>query len=168
MRFRISLVAPVLIGALFLAAFSSAALADGSHERTQFGHDINIGPNDQVSEVTCIGCSIRIRGHVDGDATALGGSIVLEGQADVGGDTTSFGGSVRLDSGVKVGGDVTVFGGRLHRDSSAVVGGDVTSFTGGLWVLLIFGLPLIVMGGFIALIVWLVRLLMRRTVPVAA
>lgn len=163
MGFRIRLFLRLSACAFFLALLATAAFADGSHERTQFGNDINIGPGDRISEATCFGCSVRVRGHVDGDVTAFGGSVVLEDKADVGGDTTSFAGSVRLDSGAKVGGDVTVFGGHLRRDPAALVGGDVTSFSGGLWILVIFGLPLILMGGFIALVVWLIRLLVHRT-----
>ncbi len=163
MGFRTSSFLRASAFASFLAVLCATAFAEGSHDRTQFGNDINIGPADRISEATCFGCSIRVRGHVDGDVTSFGGSVVLEDEADVGGDATSFAGSVRLDSGVKVGGDVTVFGGHLRRDPAALVGGDVASFSGSFWVLVIFGLPLILMGGFIALVVWMVRLLVNRT-----
>ena len=93
------------------------------------------------------------------DVTTFGGSVILEDKADVAGDATSFGGNIHLDDGVRVGGDITLFGGRLRREPSASVGGDVTAFTGGLRMPLIFGLPLLMLGAFIALIVWLVRLL---------
>jgi len=132
MSFRISLIGRVSIGLLFLAALSTAAFADGSHDRTQFGHDITVGPNDQVTDVTCFGCSVRVRGRVSSDVTTFAGSIILEDNSEISGDATSFGGNIHLDNGVKVGGDVTVFGGRLRRDPSSSVGGDVTSFTGGL------------------------------------
>lgn len=168
MRCRIRLFLRISACVIFLAALSATALADGSHDRTQFGNDITIGPADRISEATCFGCSIRVRGHVDGDVTSFGGSVVLEDEADVGGDATSFAGSLRLDSGAKVGGDVTVFGGHLRRDPAALVGGDVTSFSGGLWMLVIFGLPLILMGGFIALVVWIIRLLITRTAAPSA
>jgi len=92
----------------------------------------------------------------------------VEDQGEIGGDTTAFGGNVRLEKGIKVGGGVTVFGGRFYRDSSAAVGGDITNFSGSAWLLLIFGLPLILLGAFIALIVWLVRRLIRPAVPAAA
>ena len=111
---------------------------------------------------------MTVRGHVSSDVTTFGGSIILEDKADVAGDATSFGGNIHLDDGVRVGGDITLFGGRLRREPSASVGGDVTAFTGGFWMLLIFGLPLLMLGAFIALIVWLVRLLTRHSMPVAA
>jgi hypothetical protein len=50
------------------------------------------------------------------------------------------------------------------------VGGDVTTFGGGatLWLFIVFGLPFLLLGAFLALIVWLVRHFTRRAVPVAA
>lgn len=166
MGFRKALLPRLLIGLLFAAGLS--AFAADAHDRTQFGRDITVNSGEEVSEVTCFGCSIRVRGRVAGDATSFMGNIVVEDQGEIGGDTTAFGGNVRLEKGIKVGGGVTVFGGRFYRDSSATIGGDVTNFSGSAWLLLIFGLPLILLGAFIALIVWLVRRLTRPAVPAAA
>ena len=109
-----------------------------------------------------------IRGKVLGDATVFGGNILVEDQGQVGGDTTSFAGDIRLDNGSKAAGDVTVFAGRLHRDPTATVDGDVTAFSGSLWLVLIFGLPLVLLGAFIALIVWLIWRLTHPAMPVTA
>ena len=154
---------------LLVVALGAPAFGAGSHDRTQFGHDVTVGSDEQVAEVTCFGCSVRIRGRVDGDVTTFGGSVVVEHDAIVGGDTTTFSGDVRLDGGATVK-DITVFGGRVRRDSGAAVGGDITTFGGGaaLWLFIVFGLPFLVLGAFIALIVWLVRRYTRRAVPVAA
>lgn len=153
---------------LFLLAFTAASFADSSHEVTRTGRNISIGPNEEVSEATCFGCSIRVRGHVAGDVTAFGGSIVIEDQGQVGGDATTFGGDIRLDRGVGVKGDVTVFGGRIRRDPAATVGGDSTNMGGPGWMVLIVLLPLVFVGLFVALIVWLIRRLLRPVAPVAA
>jgi hypothetical protein len=153
---------------LFVVALSGAAFASGSPDRTQFGHNISIGPGEEVSDVTCFACSVRVRGHVSSDVTTFGGTIVVEDQGEIGGDVTSFGGDVRLDHDGKVGGDITVFGGRLHRDTAATVGGDVTNFSGTGWLFLVFGLPLVMLGAIIALVIWLIRRLMRPALPVAA
>lgn len=58
---RLGLTLAYLLG---FSALTTPALAASSHERTQFGRDIVIEPNEQVSEATCFGCSIRVRGHV--------------------------------------------------------------------------------------------------------
>ena len=151
------------------SVLATSAVAQGSHDRTQFGHDITIGADESASEATCFGCSVHVRGRVDGDVTTFGGSVVVEQDASVGGDTTIFGGDVRLDGGATVKA-VTVFGGRVRRDPGAEVEGDVTNFAGGagLWLFLIFGLPFVLLGAVIALIVWLVRRFARPSVPVAA
>jgi large exoprotein involved in heme utilization and adhesion len=168
MKARFPFVARVSLCLLACLSLTAAALADKSHDRTQFGHDITVNAGDEISEVTCFGCSVRVRGHVDGDVTTFGGSIVLEEEGEVGGDATSFGGGVRLDAGAKVDGDTTVFGGHLRRDPLSTVGGDVTNFGGSFWLILIFGLPFAILGAFIALVVWIVRLLTRPTAPSVA
>lgn len=168
MRSATRLALPLSALLFFMFSLSPSAFADSSHERTQMGQNITIGPDEEVSEATCFGCSIRVRGHVEGDVTTFGGSVVIEDQGEVDGDTTTFAGNIRLDKDVKVGGDVTVFGGRVSRDSSASVGGDVTNMNGPAWIFLIFVLPLIFLGAVIALLVWLLRKALRPAVPATA
>lgn len=153
---------------LLVAGLCAPALADGSHDRTQFGHDIVVASGEEVGEATCFGCSVRVRGHVAGDVTTFGGGVITEEDGNINGDVTSFGGNVRLEGRSKVDGDLTVFGGRIHRDPESAVGGDVTNFSSGFWLVLIFGLPFFILGGFIALIVWVVRRLTRPALPAAA
>ena len=98
-----------------LLALAAPVLAQGSHDHTQFGHDITIGSDESATEVTCFGCSVRVRGRVAGDVTTFGGGIVVEDQGQVGGDLTSFGGNLRLQKEADIGGDVTLFGGRIQR-----------------------------------------------------
>lgn len=155
------------ISAALTVGLSGVALAEAPHDRTQFGRDISVGPGEVASDVTCFACSVRIRGKVTTDVTTFGGNIVVEDQGDISGDTTAFGGDVHLDQGTKVNA-ITIFGGRLYRDPSTVVSGDITTFTGTVWLFLIFVLPFIVLGAFIALIVWIVRRLTRPAVAVPA
>jgi len=168
MRCQNPLVALLLAGLLSALPFSTCAFADNNHDRTQVGHNISIGPDEEVSEATCFGCSIRVRGHVAGDVTTFGGSLLIEEQGEVDGDATTFGGDMRLDKAVRVGGDVTVFGGRIRRDPEAAIGGDVTNLSTPGWIVVIFVLPLVVLGAFIALAIWLIRRMLRPTMPVAA
>lgn len=156
----------LIFGALTV---SIPAFADGSRDRTQFGHDIVVSSNDKATEVTCFGCNVRIRGQVASDVTVFGGSVVIEEDGQVGGDTTVFGGDLRLDNGSEVR-NVTVFGGKIRRDPGATVEGDVTTFAGGaaLWLFLVFGLPFVILGALIALIIWLVRRYSRPAMPIPA
>jgi hypothetical protein len=163
------LLSRVLLACLLLGTlFSVTAFADGPREHTQFGRDINIASGEEAADVTCFGCSVRVRGHVLGDVTVFAGRVTIEEQGQVNGDATVFGAGIRLDKEARVAGDVTVFGGELRRDPAASVGGDITNFSGPVWLVLIFGLPLIVLGAFIALIVWMVRRLTRPSVPATA
>ena len=155
----------------FLIVFlglTAMAFAQGSHDITQFGRDINIGPTDDVLQATCFGCSVRVRGHVKTEVTVFGGSVIVEEQGQIGSDTTVFGGDLRLDSNVKVGGDVVVIGGQVQRDPSATIRGDVVDFKGTIWVFVIFGLPFLILGGFVTLMVLLVRRVTRPRVPATA
>lgn len=149
-------------------ALSVTALTKDNPSYTQFGHTINVGPSDEVGDLTCFGCSIRVRGLVAGDVTAFGGSITIEDQAQVSGDVTAFAGDLRLTKNVKVDGDATVFGGQLRRDPEASVGGDVTSMGGRGWIMLIFFTPLVVLGLFVALVIWLVQRVRRPAVQATA
>ncbi len=156
------------VSLLFCVAFSVAAFGSASHDRTQVGGNINIGAGEEVGDATCFGCSIRVRGHVSSDATAFGGSVIVEDDGRVDGDVTTFGGGIRLSKDASVKGDVTVFGGRIQRDPAATVGGDLTTMGGPGWMVLIFLTPFIFLGLFVALIVWIVRRLLRPATPVAA
>jgi hypothetical protein len=132
-------------------------LASSDPDRTQFNRDIHIGPNEKVGDVTCIGCSVHVRGQVAGDVTTIAGSVFLEPGASIAGDVTAVGGNTRAESGTQVSGDLTAIGGTLLRDPQAAVAGDVTTVGGGRWIFLIFLTPFLFLGGIIALIIWMVQ-----------
>jgi predicted acyltransferase (DUF342 family) len=146
----------------------SATFAAQAHpDRFQINHDIHIQPDEKVGDVTCIKCSVYVRGQVSGDVTAVAGSVTAESGASIAGDVTAIGGNARIESGTQVAGDLTAIGGDLRRDPQATVSGDVTTMGGQGWVVLIFLLPLAVLGGIIALIIWLIQR-SRRPIPVPA
>jgi hypothetical protein len=153
---------------LLALGLSAAAYAKSNSSITRFGNNITVGPTDEVADLTCFGCNIRIRGLVAGDVTTFGGSIAVEDQAQVAGDVTSFGGNLRLEKAVKLSGDVTVFGGTVDRAPEASIAGDVTTFGGRGWILLIFALPFVMLGLFIAFVIWLVQRLRGPAVPATA
>jgi hypothetical protein len=150
-----------------VVAMSTGLAAQTIPDRFQKNHDIHVESGEKIGEATCLNCSIYIRGQLAGDATALHGNVVVEQGAHVAGDVTVLLGRANIENAAQVGGDVTAIGGTVHRDPEGRVNGDVTSLAGGGWVLLIFLLPLAVLGGIIALIVWLVQR-NRRPAPVAA
>jgi hypothetical protein len=146
----------IVIAALFVLSPSLAAAAR-SNDQVQIGRSIVVQPGQNVGDLVCIACSIRVRGQTAGDAVAVGGSISLEDGAQIAGDTVAVAGSVRLGSNTKVGGDVVAVAGRIHRDANSVIGGDVTSVGGAGWVVPILLAPFLLLGGIIALMIWLIQ-----------
>lgn len=151
---------------IFCLTLSTGAFAKDSPSYTQVGHNISIGPNDEVGDLTCFGCSIRVRGQVAGDVTVFAGSIVIEDQGQISGDVTTIGGNIRLDSAVKVAGDVTVIGGEIRRDPQATISGDVTSMGGHGWIIPILLGPFVILGLMVALVIWLIQRMRRPSAPI--
>ena len=153
---------------LILCTISAAATPKKKPERTQFGRDIRVEAGEETGELTCMNCSIYIRGKVAGDATAFHGSIVVEPGAEVTGEATAFLGSIRVEQGASISGDATAFAGSVRTQLQGKVGGDRTSFEGAQWVAALLVLPLLFLGLIIALIVWLVQRSLRpQQVPLA-
>jgi hypothetical protein len=144
---------------------STVAFAAAKPEHTQFGRDISVGPNEEVSDVTCIACSIRIRGQVSGEATTVGSSIFIEDQGQVAGDVTAVAGDARLGKEAKVAGDVTVVGGDLRYDPHASISGDVTNVGGRGWIIPTLLAPFLILGLLIAFVVWIVQRTRRPSTP---
>ena len=99
--------------------------------------------------------------------TTINGNIVVEQTGTISGDVTAVRGNARVENGTQVAGDLTAIAGTVRRDPQATVGGDVTSMGGGGWVFLIFLLPFAILGGIVALIIWLIQR-SRRPAPVPA
>jgi hypothetical protein len=160
---RIFLYAVMLL--VVVGVFSSTPLvAQKSSDQVHIGRDIYVEPQDKAGDLVCIACSIHIRGQVAGDAVAVGGNVVLEQGAQVAGGVTTVVGDVRLQTGTQVAGDAVAVAGMVKRDPQSTISGDVTSLGGTGWVLLILVSPLVLFGGFVALIIWL----FQRRRPVAA
>jgi hypothetical protein len=152
---------------IMVALFSAFASAEQSSDRVQIGRDIVVQSGENVGNVVCLACSIHLRGHAAEDVVAVAGSVTLETGAQVGQGVTVVLGNASLRNGTQVAGDVVVVGGALRRDSQTMVAGTITSLEGSFWMLLILVVPLILLGGFVALIVWLVQR-GRRPTPAPA
>ncbi len=155
---------PLLAAAVLLAV---PALAEQSSDRVQINHNISVEPGQKSGDLVCVSCSIFVRGEVAGDVVAVHGNVVIEAGGQVAGSITTVLGDVRIQGSTQVAGDIAVVGGALRRDPQATVAGSITDLEGAGWALLAVLLPLAVLGGFIALIVWLVSRT-RRPTAVAA
>jgi hypothetical protein len=90
-------------------------------DRTAVGESIVIGADETVHDVVSTGGTVTVRGHVTGDATAVGGSVILEPGARVDGDAVSVGGHVEIKPGASVGGEQTSVGGPLGKILSSAI-----------------------------------------------
>ena len=146
---------------LVTSALPAFARSGSKNDRVQFGSSINVLEDEEVGDVVCIGCSIRMAG-TSGDVVAIGGRIDLEGHAR--GDVVAVGGGVRMADGSQVAGDVVTVGGALSRGSGSEVGGQIVS-QGGSYVLpLLIIVPLIPVILVVALIWWLITRSNRRPI----
>ena len=144
----------LLSALLFMISAPLALYASSKGDRVQIGKSIIIEENEQVGDVVCIGCSIRMSESC-GDVVAIGGSIIVDGT--VKGDAVAVGGEVRLRENASIAGDVVTVGGGLNRSPGATVRGDVKSQPAAPIVLAMVLVPLIPVILVVALIVWLLR-----------
>lgn len=158
---------PLCAFCVLVVFLAPSTMLAANADRFQVNHDIHIQPDDEVGDVTCINCSVYVLGKVSGDVTTINGNIVAEQGATVSGDVTTVHGNARIENGTQVAGDLTAVAGTARRDPQATVGGDVTSMGGGGWVFLVFLLPFAVLGGIVALIIWLIQR-SRQPAPVPA
>lgn len=155
---------PILIAFLLTPTLG---FAQKHADQFQIGRNIVIQAGESTGDLACITCSVIVRGQVAGDVFAMGGNVILEPGAQVSGSVSTVAGDVRLQAGTQIAGDVSTVAGIIRRDPQSAIGGDVSSLGGKGWMLLVFLVPLLFLGGLVALLVWLVQR-SRRPVPAAA
>jgi len=146
---------PVYVAAAVMLC-SPFAVAENPADRVQVGRSIVVQPGESAGDLVCVGCSIRVRGQTSGDVVAVAGNITVESEAKIAGDAVAVAGGVRLEKGAQVRGNAVTVGGRLYRDPDAVISREVSVRSGG-WLLPIFLVPLLVVGGVVAFIIWLIQ-----------
>ena len=154
----------LLAAALLLLIVTPQTLHARNGDQVHIGQSITVGENENVGDLVCIGCSIRVAGTC-GDVVAIGGSIVVDGK--VRGSVVDIGGGVLLGDNAAVSQDLVTVGGHLSRHPNAVVQGDVSVQSGAFILLGIFLVPLLPLILIVALVVWLVRR-NRRPMPAPA
>ncbi len=131
-----------------LAAVAAALLAPGPagalDHRFMIGESIRVGPDDTLSQATCIFCSIYVegmvrdttllvlgrlvnRGTIAGDAVVIGGQ--LESSGSIRGNSVVLAGSMNL-SGEVGGHTIAIVGNSVARGESVRIGGDALTVMG--------------------------------------
>ena len=84
---------------------------DGN-DRVKFGGSVVVNEGETIDgDVVSIAGSTRVDGTVNGNAVAVGGSLILGPHADVQGDAVAIGGGLQRDPGSRIGGKVVDIGG---------------------------------------------------------
>lgn len=143
---------------VFLAIVSVAASArsGSAADRSQTNHDIWIQPGETAGSLSCLNCSVHVRGEVAGDVAAVHGNVMVESGGAVTGDVAAVLGNVQVENNGRINGDVAAVGGKIRRASQATIAGDQAAIPTILLLLLAL-IPLALLGLLIALIVWLVH-----------
>ena len=111
---------------VFLVFLSLPATAWGQKkEPVQLGQDILVEAGEEIGDAVCLGCSIHVRGTLNGDALAIFGGIDISGEGTA--DAAAIGGNIRLAPGAKLEGDAVAVAGRVERDAQASLGGEAVS-----------------------------------------
>lgn len=119
-------VSPRRAGPVPSGSASGVVVKDGS-DLTVMGQRAVVGPDEVVDDVTVMGGSIEIEGHVTGDLSVMGGSATLKKGARVDGDALAMGGVLTVEPGVEIDGDLGVLGGVLRGQENAKVKGKVNA-----------------------------------------
>ncbi|MEO8276271.1 MAG: polymer-forming cytoskeletal protein, partial [Thermoanaerobaculia bacterium] len=96
-------------------------------DRVSFGRAIEVRAGESAGDVVCIGCSVTVFGQVDGDAVAVGGSVLVESGGLIQGNAVGVGGRVHLESGATVDGDAVAVGGSVQVEDGGTIEGQRSS-----------------------------------------
>jgi hypothetical protein len=147
-----------LMALLFSLCACVSARAEG-RDIVEFGNDIVVHEGEEAHDTVCFLCSIEVDGTVHGDMVAFLGNIRVRGHAER--DAVAFLGNISLGENASIDRDVVVFAGSLHNGPGSSIGNDRVVFPRFLFLM-----PLAVLAGIIALIVWAIRSLAYRDRPV--
>jgi hypothetical protein len=164
---------------LFAALAFAATPAHADRDAVQFGSDIVVPEGSSVHDAVCFFCNVIAKGDIDHDVVVFFGNIHITHHSNH--DVVNFFGNVRVDDDGSIEHDLVSFFGVVRLGENVTVGNDVVSMFGGLhvadsasihgnrvaqpaWVLFV---PLMILGGIIALIISQVRAYRRRQIYAA-
>jgi hypothetical protein len=146
----------LLAPALLLLTAIAPSFARADNDRVTFGGNVTVEQDDTVNDIACAFCTVKIHGNVKGDIACAFCSVSLDSSQRISGDVAMLGGDLSLREEAEVGGDVTIAAGETNLASGASIHGTRSILPGRFWLLLPFT-PLLILGGIIWLIVYLVQ-----------
>jgi hypothetical protein len=146
----------LLASALLLLTAVGPTLARADNDRVSFGSNITVAEDESAGDIACAFCTVRVHGSVKGDLACAFCSVSVDDNQAISGDVAMLGGDLDLRKEAEVGGDVNIVAGQTNLASGASIHGSRKVLPGRLWLLLPFS-PLLILGGIIWLIVYLVQ-----------
>lgn len=108
-----------LLSLVTVCAIPSTTQSNHPANRFRILRSLTVESADTASDLLCIACSVRVRGHVAGDILTIGGSVLAEGPVD--GDVIALGGGVEVRSPGRLSGDVFALGGYVDKTGGGMV-----------------------------------------------
>jgi hypothetical protein len=113
---------------LLLLAQASASAPAAAEDRIQVLRTLVVGPGETAGDVICFGCDVVVRGRARGDAIALLGSVLVEGESGREADSViAVGGVVRIGPQANVPASIVSVGGPVRIEPGAKASYDVDS-----------------------------------------
>src|SRR5262249_19554301 len=104
----------VLCLALALCAFTNSSKAkENSYFRT-----VTVEPGVRTESINCIGCSVIVKGDLDGEIVTIGGNVTIFGKVRK--DIVAVGGNIRLKTGAQANADVVAIGGMVGNEGAVI------------------------------------------------
>jgi hypothetical protein len=148
----------LLVPLLVAPARPAHAKGRSDNDRASVGSSITVREGETAGDVACAFCSVHVQGEVTGDVAVFLGSLTVEPGHTIGGDVAVAGGNLNLGEGSTVNGDVAIVGGNAKIAEGAAIHGERAIIPPPLGTLILLS-PLI----FLALIIWLIVYLVRRS-----
>jgi hypothetical protein len=108
-----------LVRNLFLAAI--AALFSASNaiaEENSYFRTVTIEQGTKAESINCFGCSVIVKGDLDGEVVTIGGNVTIFGRVRK--DIVAVGGRIQLKNGAQVDADVVAIGGMVTTEGTVI------------------------------------------------
>jgi len=105
----------LIISTIFaLSAFAGSAIA----EENSYFRTVTVEPGVRTESINCIGCSVIVKGDLDGEIVTVGGDVTILGKVRK--DVVTVGGRVRLNKGAEADADIVAIGGMVENEGAVI------------------------------------------------
>jgi hypothetical protein len=102
------------IAFLGILAMTLCATVAAAQERNSYLRRVTIEGNAEHGSINCFGCSVVVKGDLDGEVVTIGGDVTVYGR--VRRDVVAVGGAIRLKNGAEIDEDAVAIGGAIATE----------------------------------------------------